>query len=100
MAFIVRESVRNPDQIEFKLLYECIDRLVNDAGHITIYDLFTKSPDEIDSRARQAIMAAKSFGFLHLNNESCCKSGDCVQSERGWCNKGSTGKCTVASDVC
>jgi hypothetical protein len=101
MAFNIRHSVRNPETAAFQELYNRIDRLVNDAGHITILELFTKSAEEIGMRAWEAIHAAKEVGFLAMDNQRCCKNHECVESERGWCNQAeSRQKCSAASDVC
>ena len=100
MAFNVREVVSNPSAAEFQQLYDRIDRLVNEAGHLTILDLFTKSSDEIGREAWEAISAAKEVGVFSANNHGCCKGGNCVESERGWCNTTARGKCSALSDVC
>jgi hypothetical protein len=100
MAFNIREHVDNPSQSEFQRLYDLIDRLVNDAGHVTIAQLFTTSGDEIGSQAWDAIQAAKGMGFLNFSNQRCCSNNKCVKSDRGWCNQTANKKCSAASDVC
>jgi ribosomal protein S18 len=102
------ESLRNaaPDDKVFEIL----SRLVIDAGHITIRDLFSKTKQDVGTRIATAIRNAKSIGFLNLSNDKCCTEVDdaftddyCKTQNDKWCSlvKAATKfRCTLASDDC
>ena len=102
------ESLRNaaPDEKVFEIL----SRLVMDAGHITIRDLFSKTTQDVGMKIASVIDNAKSIGFLNLSNDKCChETGDpftddyCKQQSGKWCSlvkKTTKLMCTLASDKC
>lgn len=102
------EQLRNaaPDEKVFEIL----SRLVLDAGHITIRQLFTKTEQDVGMRISTAIRNAKTIGFMNLSNDKCCHEVDdpftdeyCKQSNGKWCSlvkKETKFMCTLASDKC
>jgi hypothetical protein len=90
--------------------FEVLSRLVIDAGHITIRDLFSKTEQEAGAAAAIAIRNAKAIGFMSLSNDKCChETGDaftddyCKQKTGKWCTltkRSTKWFCTLASDKC
>src|SRR5258708_16484445 len=100
MVFDIKKFVGNAHDRRFSELYERINKLVNTAGQVTIAELFTKSREELGAEVWEAIQNAKQVGFLRIRNNSCCRSGKCQASNRGWCSNTSDGTCAAASDTC
>jgi hypothetical protein len=102
------ESLSNasPDEKTFEIL-KC---LVNDAGDITIRDLFARTSEDVGLAASNAITQAKMIGFLTLSNNKCCHEVDdpfkddyCKKKAGKWCSlvkKTTKYMCTLASDKC
>lgn len=102
------DSIRNaaPDEKVFEIL----SRLVLDAGHITIRQIFSKTEADVGLRVSTAIRNAKTIGFMNLSNDKCCHEVDdpftndyCKQASGKWCSlvrKTTKLMCTLASDKC
>jgi hypothetical protein len=102
------DSLRNAAPNE--KVFEILSRLVTDAGHITIRDLFSKTTADVGLTVTTAISNAKSVGFMNLSNDKCChETGDpftddyCKTKSGKWCSlvkKTTKWMCTLASDKC
>ena len=92
---------------EVFLILKC---LIQEAGDITIKQLFSYSSDQVGCNAAEAISAAKKIGFLALSNDKCCHEVDdpfkndfCKTQKGKWCSLVRTQtkmRCTLASDKC
>jgi hypothetical protein len=76
MAFDIRKYVASSDDPELQETYDIVNQLVNDAGDVTIRDLFTKTAEHIGMNAWNAIQHGKAIGFLNIDNKGCCQKGD------------------------